>query len=75
MHSTGGLVLSDHVDWTALMDTISATGAENVWVTHGYREQVVRYLEEKGLNALSMASHWEGENDMEPAVAGEEAMA
>ena len=70
-----GFVLSDHVDWPALMDTITATGAENIWVTHGYREQVVRYLTEKGMNALAIASHWEGENDAEPAVAGEEAMA
>ena len=70
-----GFVLSDHVDWPALIDAIAATGAENVWVTHGYREQVVRYLTEKGLNAQSVASHWEGENDQEPAVAGEEAMA
>ena len=57
------------------MDTVSATGAECVWVTHGYREQVVRYLREKGLKALSVASQWEGENDMEPAVPGEEARA
>ena len=32
-------------------------------------------MTEKGLNALSVASQWEGENDMEPAVPGEEAMA
>ncbi|MDQ2668121.1 MAG: ligase-associated DNA damage response exonuclease [Gemmatimonadota bacterium] len=70
-----GFVLSDHVDWAALMDTVSATGAECVWVTHGYRDQVVRFLQEKGLQAQSMASQWEGENDLEPAVAGEEAMA
>ena len=70
-----GFVLSDHVDWPALVATISATGAEQVWVTHGYREQVVRYLNEKGIAARSIASHWEGEADQEPAVAGEEAMA
>ena len=70
-----GFALSDHVDWAALLSAIDATGAENVWVTHGYREQVVRYLREKGLSAQSMASHWEGENDQEPAVADEEAMA
>ena len=70
-----GFVLSDHVDWTALMDAIAATGAEQVWVTHGYREQVVRFLRDKGMNATAIASHWEGENDQEPAVAGEEAMA
>lgn len=70
-----GFVLSDHVDWTALMSAISATGAQQVWVTHGYREQVVRFLREKGMNATAIDSHWEGENDQEPAVAGEEAMA
>ncbi len=71
-----GFVLSDHVDWPALLAAIDATGAERVWVTHGYREQVVRYLrEEKGLDAISMASHWEGENDTEEAVEGEGAMA
>src|SRR6188472_639079 len=63
-----GFVLSDHVDWPALLGAIAATGAENVWVTHGYREQVVRYLTEQGLNARSIASHWEGENDETPAV-------
>ncbi len=70
-----GFVLSDHVDWTALMNTIAATEAECVWVTHGYREQVVRYLGERGIAAKAVASHWEGENDQEPAVAGEETMA
>ncbi|MEP6732504.1 MAG: ligase-associated DNA damage response exonuclease [bacterium] len=70
-----GFVLSDHVDWPALIATIEATGAEHVWVTHGYRDQVVRYLVERGVDAQAVASHWEGENDQEPAVAGEEAMA
>ena len=70
-----GFVLSDHVDWQSLLGAVSATQAECVWVTHGYREQVVRYLMEQGLQAKSMATHWEGENDQEPAVAGEETMA
>jgi len=66
-----GFVLSDHVDWPALLGAIDATGAETVWVTHGYREQVVRYLTERGLNARAIASHWEGENDESAAVADE----
>jgi putative mRNA 3-end processing factor len=66
-----GFVLSDHVDWPALLGAIDATGAESVWVTHGYREQVVRYLTERGLNARAIASHWEGENDESAAVADE----
>jgi putative mRNA 3-end processing factor len=63
-----GFVLSDHVDWPALLAAIDATGAENVWVTHGYRDQLVRYLTERGLNARSIASHWEGENDEQPVA-------
>ncbi len=57
-----GFVLSDHVDWPALLDAVAATGAERVWVTHGYREPVVRWLRERGLEAEAVASRWEGES-------------
>jgi putative mRNA 3-end processing factor len=60
-----GFVLSDHVDWPALMATIEETGAERVLVTHGYRDPVVRALREKGLEADSLASRWEGEGESE----------
>lgn len=56
-----GFSLSDHVDWPALMSAIDATGAERVLVTHGYRETVVRALRERGLDANTLASRWEGE--------------
>jgi putative mRNA 3-end processing factor len=46
-----GFVLSDHADWPGLMDTIQATGAEEVWVTHGYVGPVVGMLREKGIDA------------------------
>ncbi|HSJ09277.1 MAG TPA: hypothetical protein VK928_05165, partial [Longimicrobiales bacterium] len=62
-----GFVLSDHVDWTALLESIAATGAERVWVTHGYREPVVRHLRERGLDAEAVASRWEGELDTDEA--------
>lgn len=58
-----GFVLSDHVDWPALLETIEGTGAENVWVTHGYTSVVVQYLESIGLNAKILPTHWEGEQD------------
>jgi putative mRNA 3-end processing factor len=58
-----GFVVSDHVDWPSLLEAISATGAETVWVTHGYREPVVRWLRLQGLDALAVASRWEGEDD------------
>ena len=42
-----GFVLSDHVDWPGLLGAVRATGAEQVWVTHGYRESVVRWLRQE----------------------------
>jgi putative mRNA 3-end processing factor len=58
-----GFVLSDHVDWPSLLDSVRATGAERVWVTHGYREPVVRWLRDHGVEADAVASRWEGEAD------------
>jgi putative mRNA 3-end processing factor len=66
-----GFVLSDHVDWPCLMETIAATEAESVWVTHGYSAVVARYLEDQGLHSRTLATSWEGEQDTE-AVAAEE---
>ena len=62
-----GFVLSDHVDWPALLDAVAATGAGRVLVTHGYRETVVRWLREHGLEAHALASRWEGEPERDDA--------
>jgi putative mRNA 3-end processing factor len=70
-----GFALSDHADWPALLDTIAATGAEQVWVTHGYKEQLVRYLSERGISARAISSQWEGEPEGDVTVADEELVA
>jgi putative mRNA 3-end processing factor len=68
-----GFVLSDHADWPALLSTIEHTGAEHVWVTHGTREPLVRWLTERGLDAKAVVSQWKGEEDNDPVeIAGEE---
>ena len=56
-----GFILSDHVDWTDLMQTIGETESEEVWVTHGYSDVVVRHLQENGLNASVVNTEFEGE--------------
>jgi putative mRNA 3-end processing factor len=56
-----GFALSDHVDWPGLMDAIQATGAGEVWVTHGYTAPVVRWLQERGIDAKAVATRFEGE--------------
>lgn len=56
-----GFVVSDHVDWNALIGAVNATGAERVLVTHGYKEVAVRYFREHGLDASVLEAHYEGE--------------
>jgi putative mRNA 3-end processing factor len=67
-----GFVLSDHVDWPALVAAVEATGAARVWVTHGYRDPVVRWLRERGIEAEAIPSRWEGESDDEAVDAAGE---
>lgn len=57
-----GFVLSDHVDWPALLSAISETGAERVWVTHGYSNVVARYLGENRLRAEVVPTRFVGES-------------
>ncbi len=50
-----GFVLSDHVDWPATLGAIEATGAEEIWVVHGYRDTLARWLrEQRGLDAKAI---------------------
>ena len=46
-----GFALSDHADWNGLLQTIKATGAEKVFVTHGFQSAFSRYLNEIGIEA------------------------
>ena len=46
-----GFVLSDHADWPSLLDAIAQTEAESIWVTHGYRAPLARWLTEQGKRA------------------------
>jgi putative mRNA 3-end processing factor len=45
------LVISDHCDWDELCTTIDEVGAEEIWVTHGREEALVRWCELQGLRA------------------------
>ncbi|MCB0640564.1 MAG: ligase-associated DNA damage response exonuclease [Phaeodactylibacter sp.] len=56
-----GFVLSDHADWEGLNQAVEATGAERVYVTHGYTNTFVRWLREKGLEAYELETEFEGE--------------
>jgi putative mRNA 3-end processing factor len=59
-----GFVLSDHADWPALLRTIEESGAARVLATHGYSEELARFLREQGRDAGVLATHFEGEADV-----------
>ncbi len=53
-----GFVLSDHADWPGLLAAIDATGAERIFLTHGFVQPLGRYLCERGLDARPMATEY-----------------
>jgi putative mRNA 3-end processing factor len=57
------LVISDHADWDGLTRTIAATGAAEVWVTHGQEDALVHWSETRGLKARPLAIVGYGDED------------
>jgi putative mRNA 3-end processing factor len=57
------LVISDHADWNGLTATVAATGASEIWVTHGAEEALVRWCELGGLNAQPLHLLGYGDED------------
>ncbi|MCG6883619.1 MAG: ligase-associated DNA damage response exonuclease [Silicimonas sp.] len=53
-----GFVMSDHADWGGLNSAIAATGAERVFVTHGYTSVFRRHLAEQGYDAGVVATEF-----------------
>ncbi|MEM1107231.1 MAG: ligase-associated DNA damage response exonuclease [Planctomycetota bacterium] len=60
-----GFVLSDHVDWPSLLETVEATGCESVGATHGYTGVLARHLREQGMDADELETRYVGELDAE----------
>jgi len=56
-----GFVLSDHADWNDLNTVIRNTGAERVFVTHGYSEIFAHWLNTQGIEAHEVKTRFEGE--------------
>src|SRR5690606_15806034 len=56
-----GFVLSDHADWHELNSAIKSTGAERIYVTHGYTEIFSRWLNENGYDSYPVKTQFEGE--------------
>lgn len=58
-----GFVLSDHADWPELLTAIKSAEADTVYVTHGFSEEVVRYLKETGTDAEELKTKFVGDDD------------
>ena len=59
------LVISDHADWDGLTATIAATGAGEVWVTHGEEDALVHWSVTSGRRARPLRIVGYGEDEME----------
>jgi putative mRNA 3-end processing factor len=59
------LILSDHADWDELTATISEIAPQEVWVTHGREEALVRWCTLAGIAAkpLHMVGYEENEGE------------
>ena len=57
-----GFVLSDHCDWEGLLEAIAETGANTIIATHGYTDIFSRFLREKGFDARTEATLYQGES-------------
>ena len=65
------LVVSDHADWDGLTATITATGASEVWVTHGQEDALVHWCQMRQLRARPLAIVGYGDEDEGPPAAEE----
>jgi putative mRNA 3-end processing factor len=57
------LVISDHADWNGLTATIAATGASEIWVTHGQEDALVHWSVTHGLKARPLDIVGYGDED------------
>jgi putative mRNA 3-end processing factor len=66
------LIISDHADWDGLTTTIAATGAGEIWVTHGQEDALVHWSVSQGLQArpLDIVGYGE-EEETESVIAAE----
>ena len=57
------LVISDHADWDGLLATVAATGAGEIWVTHGQEDALVHWCATNGLKARPLDILGYGDED------------
>ena len=63
-----GFSMSDHADWPALLQAVKATGAQKVYVTHGFQATFSRYLNELGIEAAEVKTEYGNDEEEGPLV-------
>ncbi len=63
-----GFAISDHADWNGLLETVKATDAEKVYVTHGQTHVFSKYLNEIGINAEPVTTIFGDEESEEKEI-------
>ena len=59
------LVISDHADWPELIQTFEELAPEEIWITHGREEGLLRWAELKGVKAQALRLVGYDEDDEE----------
>ena len=62
-NADAGFALSDHADWKGLIKSVSATGAQKVFVTHGFQSVFSRWLNENGIKSAEVKTEYGGEEE------------
>jgi putative mRNA 3-end processing factor len=69
-NADAGFALSDHADWDGLLTAVKETGAEKVFVTHGFQSAFSRYLNEQGIESAEVKTEY-GTEDEEGQIENE----
>jgi putative mRNA 3-end processing factor len=62
-NADAGFALSDHADWDGLLSAVKETGAEKVFVTHGFQSAFSRYLNEQGVESAEVKTEYGTEDE------------
>lgn len=65
-NADAGFAMSDHADWPGLLQAVKATGAEKVFVTHGFQATFSRYLNELGIEAAEVKTEYGDDEEAPP---------
>jgi len=71
-NADAGFALSDHADWNGLISAVKATGAEKVFVTHGFQAAFSRYLNEHGIEAAEVKTEYGNDEEVIDQLPGSE---